>query len=171
VTCESLLPWIVGGAGLGEHVLELGAGPGAATQELRRVAPRVTSLEWSHEFAVKLARNGDRQGSVLQGDAASLPFSDRNFSSAIAVLILHHLRSIELQESAFREIFRVLRPGGVLVGFEIQNGWLQRAVHFKSTFVPVSPATISDRLEAAGFSGVTIDFRPGGFGFRAVRAG
>jgi ubiquinone/menaquinone biosynthesis C-methylase UbiE len=135
------------------------------------MAPRVTSLEWSHEFAVNLARDADRQGSVLQADAASLPFAERSFSSAIAVLILHHLRSIELQESALREIFRVLRPGDVLVGFEIQNGWLQRAVHFNSTFVPVSPATISGRLEAAGFSCVTIEFGPGGFGFRAVRAG
>jgi ubiquinone/menaquinone biosynthesis C-methylase UbiE len=85
--------------------------------------------------------------------------------------VLHHLRSIEQQERAFREIFRVLRPGGSFLGFEIQDGWLQRAVHFKSTFIPVSPATISSRLGAAGLSGVTIDFRPGGFGFRAVRAG
>jgi ubiquinone/menaquinone biosynthesis C-methylase UbiE len=172
VTRENLLPWILSGSELGDHVLEIGAGPGAATQELRRLAPRVTSLEWSHAFAASLAARAlDGSGSVLQADAAALPFAEKSFSSSIGILVLHHLRSIEQQERAFREIFRVLRPGGFFLGFEIQDGWLPRAVHVKSTFVPVSPATISSRLGAAGFSGVTIDFRPGGFGFRAVRAG
>ena len=40
---------------LGEHVLELGAGPGAGTAELRRLAPRITSIEYSHAFAARLA--------------------------------------------------------------------------------------------------------------------
>jgi ubiquinone/menaquinone biosynthesis C-methylase UbiE len=172
VTRENLLPWILSGSELGDHVLEIGAGPGAATQELRRLASRVTSLEWSHAFAASLAARAlDGSGSVLQADAAALPFAEKSFSSSIGILVLHHLCSIEQQECAFREIFRVLRPGGSFLGFEIQDGWLQRAVHFKSTFVPVSPATISSRLGAAGFSHASVDLRPGGFGFRAVRAG
>jgi ubiquinone/menaquinone biosynthesis C-methylase UbiE len=171
VTHENVLPWILSGSELGDHVLEIGAGPGAATQELRRLAPRVTSLEWSHAFAASLAARAlDGSGSVLQADATALPFAEKSFSSSIGILVLHHLRSIEQQERAFREIFRVLRPGGSFLGFEIQDGWLQRAVHFKSTFVPLSPATISSQLGAAGFSHVRVDFRPGGFGFRAVRA-
>jgi ubiquinone/menaquinone biosynthesis C-methylase UbiE len=172
VTRENVLPWILSGSELGDHVLEIGAGPGAATQELRRLAPRVTSLEWSHAFAASLAARAlDGSGSILQADAAALPFAEKSFSSSIGILVLHHLHSTEQQERAFREIFRVLRPGGSFLGFEIQDGWLQRAVHFKSTFVPVSPATISGRLGAAGFSHASVDFRPGGFGFRAVRAG
>ena len=44
VTRRQVLPWVLQGSELGEHVLELGAGPGAATQELARLAGRVTSL-------------------------------------------------------------------------------------------------------------------------------
>jgi SAM-dependent methyltransferase len=161
---------MMSGRDLGEHVLEIGAGPGAATPELRRLARRVTSLEYSHRFAANLAaRDRDGNGSVLQGDATALPFAEKSFSSAIAVLVLHHLRSSQEQDRAFREIFRVLRTGGVFFAVDIPDRWLHRAIHWRSTFVPVSPVTIPGRLAAAGFSQVNVQFRPGGFGFQGVR--
>jgi SAM-dependent methyltransferase len=171
VTCRRLLPWILAGSELGDHVLEIGAGPGAATEELRRRAVRVTSLEYDHSFAASLAaRQLGNRGAVLQGDAAALPFPNEIFSSVIAVLVLHHLRSREVQDRTFAEIVRVLRPGGVFLAFEIPDGWLQRVGHIRSTFVPVVPATVSARLTTAGFSRVTVDFRRGAFRVRALRA-
>jgi ubiquinone/menaquinone biosynthesis C-methylase UbiE len=156
---------------LGDHVLELGAGPGAATEELGRLAARVTSLEYDHAFAARLgARVNHSNASVIQGDAAALPFADRTFSSAIAILMLHHLRSNDLQDRAFAESWRVLRPGGVFLAFEIQDGWLHRMAHIRSTFVPVVPASAFARLTAAGFSKVTVDFQRGAFRIRALRA-
>jgi ubiquinone/menaquinone biosynthesis C-methylase UbiE len=170
VTQRQLLPWILEGSDLGEHVLELGAGPGAAMEELRRRAARVTCLEYDHAFTVSLAASVYSTNiSAIQGDAASLPFPPNTFSSAIAILMLHHLRSSELQNCAFAEIFRVLRPGGVFLAFDIQDGWLHRVVHIRSTFVPVVPATVSARLTAVGFSDVTIALRRGGFRIRALR--
>jgi SAM-dependent methyltransferase len=170
VTQERVLPWVISGASLGDHVLEIGAGAGAATQELRRLALRVTSLEWSHAFAADLAaRDHNGKGGVLRGDAASLPFANDSFSSAIAVLVLHHLRSSEEQDRAFREIYRVLRPAGVFFALEIPDGWLQRAIHWKSTFVPLKSAVIPRRLAAAGFSRATVAFRRGGFQFQAFK--
>jgi len=161
---------MVGGSELGEHLLELGAGPGAATEELKRRAGRVASLEYDHGFAARLgARVRGTNASVIQGDAAILPFPDNTFSSAIAILMLHHLRSNELQDRAFAEIGRVLRPGGIFLAFEIQDGWLNRVGHFRSTFVPVDTATASARLTAAGFSRAMIDLWRGGFRIRALR--
>jgi len=171
VTRRQLLPWILQGSELGEHVLELGVGPGAATEELGHLAARVTSLEYDHAFAAKLgARVSGASVTVIQGDAATLPFSDGTFSSAIAILMLHHLRSNEMQDRAFAEVWRVLRPGGVFLAFEIQDGWLHKVGHIRSTFVPVTPASAFARLTAAGFSKVTVDFRRGGFRIRALRA-
>jgi ubiquinone/menaquinone biosynthesis C-methylase UbiE len=170
LTRRQLLPWLVGGSELGEHVLELGAGPGAATEELRRRAARVTSLEYDHGFAARLgARVCGTNASVIQGDAATLPFPDNTFTSAIAILMLHHLRSNELQDRAFAEIGRVLRPGGVFLAFEIQDGWMNRVGHIRSTFVPIDPATASARLGKAGFSRATVDLWRGGFRIRGLR--
>jgi ubiquinone/menaquinone biosynthesis C-methylase UbiE len=170
LTRKQVIPWLLSGAELGDHVLELGAGPGAATEELRRRAARVTSLEYSHDFAVGIARRiRSTNGAVLQGDASALPFPEKTFSSAIAVLMLHHLRSQEAQELAFAEIFRVLRPGGVFLAVDIPDGWLNRAMHIRSMFVPVAPESAPVRLAAAGFPKVDIVFRRGAFRLRAPR--
>jgi ubiquinone/menaquinone biosynthesis C-methylase UbiE len=170
MTWKHLLPWILSGTELGEHVLEIGAGPGAATEELRKRAARVTSLEYSHAFSAGIARrNLGANGAVLQGDASSLPFAQETFSAAIAVLVLHHLKSREAQKRAFVEIFRVLRPGGVFLAVEIQDGWLNRIGHIGSTFVPVAPVSARERLAAAGFSNVSFGYKGSAYRLRALR--
>jgi ubiquinone/menaquinone biosynthesis C-methylase UbiE len=162
---------MIGESQLGDHLLELGAGLGVATPELRKRVPRVTSLEYSHRFAANLhARSAGAGIAVLQADAARLPFPDGTFSSAISVLMLHHLTSPELQDRAFSEILRVLKPGGVFLAMEIQDGWFQRIGHIRSTFVPVAPATVNARLTSAGFWRVTVDFRGNVFRLRALRS-
>jgi ubiquinone/menaquinone biosynthesis C-methylase UbiE len=171
LTRRHLLPWILQGSDLGGSVLELGAGPGAATEELAKQTQRLTSLELDHQFASKLAeRMANRNVSVVRGDAALLPFLGKNFSAAIAILMLHHLKSPELQEKAFSEIYRVLQPGGVFLAFEIEDAWIHRISHIRSTFTPVSPGSAFAGLTSAGFERVTIDLRRGGFRIRAIRA-
>ena len=170
VTWRHLLPWMRQGSELGDQVLELGAGLGAATQELAGRATRVISLEYNHNFAAQLgARVLASNTTVIQADAAALPFADASFSSAIAILMLHHLRSSELQNKAFAEIARVLRPGGVFLAFEIQDGWLHRVGHIGSTFVPLNPLSVQARLILAGFSECTIARGNGGFRIRSIR--
>jgi SAM-dependent methyltransferase len=162
------LPWLLEGADLGEHVLEVGAGPGSATAELARRARGVTSLEYSHDFCVRLQTKVGA-ASVVQGDASILPFASQTFNSAIAVLVLHHLRSSDAQDRAFAEIFRVLKPCGVFVALEIQDGWLTRVAHFRSTFVPVSTDGLNSRLRAVGFSNVILNNQRGAIRIRAER--
>jgi ubiquinone/menaquinone biosynthesis C-methylase UbiE len=168
LTERQWLPWALEGTDLGARVLEVGAGPGAATAELARRARSVTSLEYSHDFCVRL-QSEVNAASVVQGDASVLPFASQTFTSVIAVLVFHHLRSSDAQNRAFAEIFRVLKPGGVFVALEIQDGWLTRAAHFRSTFVPVSTDGLNGRLCAAGFSHIRVTNRNGGFRMRAER--
>ncbi len=168
LTERKWLPWLLEGTNLGEHVLEVGAGPGAATEELTRSGRSVTSLENSHDFCVRL-HGKVRAARVVQGDASVLPFTSRTFTSAIAVLVLHHLRSSDAQDRALAEIFRVLKPGGVFVALEIQDGWLTRVAHFRSTFVAVPPDGLNSRLRAAGFSNVSVTNQRGAIRIRAER--
>ena len=106
---------------------------------------------------------------VVRGDAAALPFPDHSFSSVLAVLVLHHLRSREEQDHAFQEFHRVLRPGGMFFAFEIRDGWLHRAGHYRSTFVPVAPGSTFGRLSVAGFSRIAVDIERSAFRVAALR--
>jgi ubiquinone/menaquinone biosynthesis C-methylase UbiE len=168
VTERRWLPWLLEETDLGERVLEVGAGPGAATAELARRVRSVTSLEYSHDFCVKLHAKSDA-ACVVQGDASVLPFESHTFTSAIAVLVLHHLRSSDAQDRAFAEILRVLKPGGVFVALEIQDGWLTRVAHLRSTFVPVSTDGLNSRLGAVGFSSVSVKNHRGAIRIHAQR--
>jgi ubiquinone/menaquinone biosynthesis C-methylase UbiE len=168
ITRERLLPWALEEINLGDRLLEIGAGPGAATPELARRARRVTSLEYSHKFCVDLRLKIGAQN-VVQGDAAILPFATGTFTAAIAVLVLHHLRSVEAQDRAFAEIYRVLEPEGVFVALEVDDGWLTRVAHFRSTFVALAPKSAGERVRAVGFSKIDLRMRSGGFRLRAER--
>jgi len=171
ITHRSLLPWLLSGAALGDHVLEIGAGYGAATGHLLKLAPRVTSLEYDPRLLQRLeAKHQCAALTTLCADAAALPFADQSFSSAVAILMLHHLKTRDQQDRALGEVHRVLRPGGSFFAFEINDGWIHRAVHYRSTFTPVAPGSAFARLTNAGFSKVSVDFRSGGYRVIARRA-
>jgi ubiquinone/menaquinone biosynthesis C-methylase UbiE len=138
---------------------------------LLKLAPRVTSLEYDPQLLQRLeARHRCAALTTLCGDAVALPFANQSFSSAVAILVLHHLKSRELQDRALREVHRVLRPGGSFFAFEINDGWIHRAAHYRSTFTPVTPVSAFARLTNAGFSKVSVDFRSGGYRVSARRA-
>jgi ubiquinone/menaquinone biosynthesis C-methylase UbiE len=171
MTHRYLLPWVLSEGRLGDHVLEIGAGYGAATGHLLKLAPRVTSLEYDPHSLRKLREKHQcTELTTLCGDAATLPFADQSFSSAVAILVLHHLKSRELQDRALAEVHRVLRPGGSLFAFEINDGWIHRAAHYKSAFTPVTPGSAFARLTKVGFSKISVDFRSGGYRMSARRA-
>jgi len=163
MTHRFLLPWVLSGARLGEHVLEIGAGYGAATGHLLKLAPRVTSLEYDPHLLRRLkAQHQCSELTTFCGDAAMLPFADQSFSSAVAILVLHHLKSKALQDRALAEVHRVLRPGGSFFAFEINDGWIHRTAHYKSTFTPVTPGSAFARLTKVGFSKISWIFAVAG---------
>jgi ubiquinone/menaquinone biosynthesis C-methylase UbiE len=169
-TERKILPWMLRGAELGDYVLELGAGPGATTDALCKRAKHVAALEYDSAFARRLhERFCDSHVAVVQSDAAQLPFASGTFSSVVAMLVLHHLESLEAQESCLHEIYRVLRPGGAFVALEVADGWLPRFGHIKSTFVPIAADKITSRLESAGFTKVVVEKKRAAFRIVAIR--
>jgi SAM-dependent methyltransferase len=50
--------------------------------------------------------------SLVQGELANLPFEDGAFDFAIAIACYHHLEGEDIRAAAFRELRRILRPGG-----------------------------------------------------------
>jgi ubiquinone/menaquinone biosynthesis C-methylase UbiE len=166
---QKLLPWLLSNATLGDHLLEIGSGYGAATPHLQARVPRVTSLEYNLNNLRKLRDHAKGQISAVCGDASRLPFASNSFSFATAILVLHHLKSAQAQDAALSELFRVLRPGAMLVGFEITPSWLQNIIHIGSSYTPLVPSTLNPRLVSAGFANISIDTHTAAFRFSAQR--
>jgi SAM-dependent methyltransferase len=153
-----LLPWLVDVADLGDDVLEVGPGPGLTTDLLRERTTRVTAVEVDAELAAALAaRLSGTNVEVIHGDGTDTRLPPNRFSSATCFAMLHHMPTPELQDRLFIELYRVLRPGGALIGTDSRDLELIRAGHVDDVFVPVDPDTLRPRLEAAGFTGVGLD--------------
>jgi SAM-dependent methyltransferase len=167
---RELLPWALQGVELGEDVLELGPGPGATTDLLRRRTQRLTALEVDATAATALQKRLNNFGvRVVHGDAAAMPFPDGSFSSVVSFTMLHHLATTALQDRILTEARRVLRPGAVFAGFDGVGSFLFRLVHLGDIYTPVNPNTFAGRLEAAGFAEVVVERSGGRFRFRARR--
>jgi tRNA (uracil-5-)-methyltransferase TRM9 len=98
----------------GGYLLNVGCGHGADFLPFGS-GFRLAGLDFSNQMLVQSRRYGNkfkRMFDLVAGDASSLPFRDGVFDHAIAVAVIHHLRTPELRERAFREIRRVLKPGG-----------------------------------------------------------
>jgi hypothetical protein len=65
----------------------------------------------------------------------------------------------------------VLRPGGVFAGSDGRVSLRFRIIHLGDTLVPVDPATLPARLEAAGFTDVKVNPVPGRVHFTARKPG
>jgi ubiquinone/menaquinone biosynthesis C-methylase UbiE len=167
-TVEQRMGWIISGAELGGHALEIGPGPGITSDLLRSRVKRLTAIEADRRLAESLRlRLRGSNVEVVTGDAARMPFPDATFSGCAALTMLHHVPSPGLQNTVLREIRRVLKPGGVLAGCDSLPSAFMRMLHLGDTFVPVNPDTLTDRLAAAGFEDIQVERASGFFRFHA----
>jgi len=167
---QRLMPWALNGTSLGTDLLEIGPGPGLATDVLMQRAERVTSIEIDEALAGSLAeRMRGSNVEVVHGDATELPFESGRFSAAVCFTMLHHVPSHALQDRLLCEVHRVLAPGAVFAGSDSLSSRFFELLHTFDTLVPVDPAGFGARLEAAGFGGVEVVTARKQFRFRASK--
>jgi SAM-dependent methyltransferase len=169
---RELVPWCLEQAELGDHLLEIGPGPGLTTDALRRAVPHVTAVEVDPSLAAALAaRLSGTNVRVVHADATDTGLPAAMFSSAACFTMLHHVPTSEQQDQLFGEVCRVLRDGGVFIGIDSLDSERIRRGHVDDVFNPVDPDTLGDRLRAAGFAEVAIERREDRVRFRATRSG
>jgi ubiquinone/menaquinone biosynthesis C-methylase UbiE len=143
-----------------DHILDVGCGLGGATRFVAdNYGSRVTGIDLSQEYTetgealsnwVKL----DKQITLQQGSALSMPFEDETFDGGY---MLHVGMNIEDKAVLFTEIYRVLRPGATFGVYDImrQNGGqLTFPVPWatdKSTNKLATPDQYKQALSDAGF--------------------
>jgi SAM-dependent methyltransferase len=153
----------------GEHVLDVGCGPGFLTAELEEVVGRdgrVCGVDLSEAMlALARTRCGD-QVELVAGDATRLPFADAEFDAAVATQVYEYVAEVE---TALVELHRVLRPAGRVV--VVDTDWdsivwhagdparMRRVLEAWDEHLadPYLPRTLGPRLEQAGFELQRVD--------------
>lgn len=108
---------ILRGAGLQGPLLELGAGTGAITRRLRAAFPGLRIIAMDVDPTI-LALGGAADVTMV-GDAHALPLPDASVGSVLMRYVVQHLaRPVD----ALREVRRVLRPDGVVVVTDVDDG-------------------------------------------------
>ena len=103
---------------LGDAVTVLNVGAGAGSYE--PAGREVTALEPSREM---IRQRSTTAAPAIQGEAEALPFPDRSFDAAMAVLTVHHWSN---KARGLREMRRVSRGPVVLLTFDPahRDNWL-----------------------------------------------
>jgi ubiquinone/menaquinone biosynthesis C-methylase UbiE len=154
---DEVLPSLTQHADLGEDMLEIGPGPGAATEWLRQKVKRLTAVEVDAAAAGKLAdRFAGGNVEVVVGSAAELSYPDESFDSVGSFTMLHHVPTLAMQNKILAEAFRVLRPGGVLICSDSLASNDLHHFHEGDTYNPVEPTSVLARLQTLGFENVTV---------------
>ena len=152
-----ILPVVTAGVSLGQDMLEIGPGPGAATAWLLERVAHLTALEADEAAATRLAaRYPDSNVTVDIGDATQMPYGDESFDSVGSFTMLHHVPTAAAQYQILAEALRVLRPGGWLAGSDSLASNDLHCFHHDDTYNPAEPSTLLVWLRALGFTPITI---------------
>lgn len=144
-----------------KRVLDVGSGVGGTSRCLaREFGCRVTGIDLTDEYCRAAAMLSDRIGlaelvDYRQGDATNLPFPDASFD---IVWTEHVAMNIPDKPGLYREMYRVLKPGGTLAIYDILAGpsgpvlfpvpWARTP---ESSFL-ATPDEMRSLLEEAGFN-------------------
>jgi SAM-dependent methyltransferase len=117
----------------GHLFLDAGAGFGRHAFEAARLGAKVVALDYASDEVVTtrntfaaMAEAGeisaDQFVACLRGDATRLPFADNTFDRIVTSEVLEHIHA---DTAAIAELYRVLKPGGIL-GVTVPTWWPEK---------------------------------------------
>jgi ubiquinone/menaquinone biosynthesis C-methylase UbiE len=153
----------------GARLLDVAAGPGTLTLLAADSGRSVSAIDFSPQMVANLKRrlNGAQLGAdVRLGDGQELPWPDAEFDAAFSMFGLMFFPD---RARGFRELFRVLKPGGTAV----VSSWADLQGIFRSVMLAMreilpdiafgsgkgplgDPEGFAQELSAAGFADVTV---------------
>jgi len=157
------------------RVLDVGSGTGLLVPHLLGRIPADGTIV-ALDFAIEMLREGRRKHadprlSCVCADARGLPFPEGAFDAVLCFGVLPHLGG---PDAALPELWRVLRPGGVLAVGHLMGSAELNALH-RSLGEPVAgdtlipAALLADMLHKLGAGGVRGDETPEKYFVRAEK--
>ncbi len=148
----------------GERAIDVGCGTGELSLLLKRRQPgaEVVGIDPDPKALALATRKGRAAGLEVAwhtGYAGRIPFPAQSVDHVVSSLMIHHLTS-EQKREAFRDVLRLLRPGGRfhLLDFGPPQGLLERGLtaifHHDSRVADNLAGRLPEWLREAGFAEV-----------------
>ena len=144
-----------------QRVLEVGCGTGSLLLAIGRHHPGVdlVGLDPDPKALARAERKARRAGVHIRFDRGfsdTLPYDDASFDRVLSSFMYHHVPAAE-KPAMFREIHRVLKPGGRLelvdfAGPERAHGFVARMLHAHHLMKDNAAARVLALMREAGFS-------------------
>ena len=162
--CEYIRPYL----NRNMNVLELACGSGQLSFNLSKYAKNWIGTDFSEQMILEARKRGENENLTFEvADATSLSFSDGEFNCVVIANALHIMPE---PDEAMREIYRVLKPNGILSAptFLWKEGtqskfkkWIMSVVGFKM-YQEWNKKQFKDFIEEHGFSVVEMNLIHGG---------
>jgi ubiquinone/menaquinone biosynthesis C-methylase UbiE len=119
------------------HCVEIGCGAGRITKQLAGTFDRVTGLDVSKHQLDYAKEHVPASVSLIETTGSQIPLGDSSCNAVFSVHVFQHFNSLDDAEAVFREIGRVLEPGGTLM------------IHLPLYHLPTTPVTPAIRFALA----------------------
>ncbi len=142
-----------------EPVWDFGCGPGQTTKYLKDLGLDISGMDLSEKL-IEQARTNHTGIHFQKGNLLDLEFEEDSIAGVVSFYAIVHFTQ-EQVEIAFREVFRVLQPGGLfLLTYHIGDGTI-RIKEFLGKKVDIdfmffTTGFISDCLKKIGFKKIEI---------------
>lgn len=144
----------VSAAHRGERVLDVGCGGGYLSRLLASAVGdegRITGVDPSATAIEYARRKAPGNCEFVVGVAQHLDQPDESFDLVTSTLAVHHIPE-EVRPEAFKQMYRVLRPGGRLLVADFRPGGHRFSLHGRGRAMRHGAAIpLDDLMTAAGF--------------------